>query len=195
VGGVKDIAVDIRLIAATNKFLRGEVEEGRFRNDLYYRLNVVNIQLPPLRDRKQDLKLLVSHFIEKYASERTAEEPILGLSPDVERLFYDYAWPGNVRELENAIERALVLCPRNRIRPEDLPRDFRENASNMIHLDGIPANATLYETLASVEKRMITRALKMTDNVQAHAAELLGIGKSGLNQKIKKYDIPVGSKE
>ena len=189
VGGVDPIPVDIRVIAATNRSLKAEVEKNRFREDLYYRLNVVKIGLPPLRQRAEDIRLLSAHFIEKYASERKSGQPITGLEAEVDRLFLNYDWPGNVRELENIIERAMVMCPGTTITLQDLPREFRDQVSNTLHLDGIPANAQLYETLAWVECRMIERAMQMTGNVQTRAAEILGIGKSGLHQKLKKYKL------
>ncbi len=189
VGGIEPIAVDIRVIAATNRSLKDEIEKNRFREDLYYRLNVVKIKMPPLRQRPEDIRLLSAHFIEKYASERKTGQPITGLDTEVDRLFLNYNWPGNVRELENIIERAMVLCPGATITVHDLPREFRDQVSNTLHLDGIPADAKLYDTLAWVERRMITRAMQMSDNVQARAAEILGIGKSGLNQKLKKYKL------
>ena len=191
VGGIKPITVNIRLITATNKSLRKEIQEGRFREDLFYRLNVVPIVLPQLRERLEDIRLLVDHFVDKYRNERVNRPAVTHLEPEVERLFYDYSWPGNVRELENVIERAMVMCPGDTIRVEDLPRDFRHSATNKLQLEGIPADAKLYDTLAMVEKQMIRRALKQANYVQAHAAELLGIGKSGLNQKIKKYRLDV----
>jgi two-component system, NtrC family, response regulator len=191
VGGVKPIAVDIRLIAATNKFLKEEVSRGRFREDLFYRLNVVHIVLPTLRQRLEDIRPLVYHFIGKYKKERNSPIPVTHVDQEVERLFYDYHWPGNVRQLENVIERAMVMCPGNTIMVSDLPKDFKDNAYNSLHLDGIPPDANLYKTLTYVEKEMILRALKKADYVQAHAAELLGIGKSGLNQKIKKHKIEI----
>jgi two-component system, NtrC family, response regulator len=189
VGGVKPIPVDIRLIAATNKSLKSEVANDRFREDLFYRLNVVPITLPPLRERPEDIRPLSHHFIDKYQDERNAEVPVTGIDREVERLFYDYDWPGNVRELENVIERAVVMSPETVIQVSDLPKDFIDNAHSTLHMDGIPVDANLYDTLALVEKNMIIRALKKANYVQAHAAELLGIGKSGLNQKIKKYKI------
>ena len=189
VGGVRSIAVDIRVIAATNKNLGQEMRAGRFREDLYYRLNVVHIAIPPLRDRPEDIRLLVNHFLKKYAAERKSAVPVRGLAQEVDRLFYDYSWPGNVRELENVIERVMILCPHEIITGADLPRGFKSSLDNALHLDGIPANAGLYETLEMVEKTMIERALKMANNVQSHAAAILGIGKSGLNQKIKKYNL------
>ena len=194
VGGVQPISVNIRIIAATNKNLKEEMLHGRFREDLFYRLNVVHVVLPPLKDRKEDIHLLVDHFLNKYASERKTAVPVTGVDQEVDRLFYEYSWPGNVRELENLIERMMILCPNDVIRVTDLPQGFKDNIHNALHLEGIPAEAKLYETLAMIEQAMIERALKMSDNVQAHAAALLGIGKSGLNQKIKKYNLEVGSK-
>ncbi len=194
VGGIKPIFFNIRFIAATNKTLKDEIDRQRFREDLYYRLNVVRIVIPPLRNRREDIRLLVDHFIKKYAEERKADIPIKGIDHEVERLFYDYHWPGNIRELENLIERATILCPGETITASDLPKEFKNNIDNTLHLDGIPTNANLYDTLAKVEQTMIIRALKLADNVQSHAAELLGIGKSGLNQKIKKYRLDIGSK-
>jgi two-component system NtrC family response regulator len=194
VGGMRSIGVDIRVIAATNKNLREEMLAGRFREDLYYRLNVVHLSIPPLRERREDIRLLVNHFIEKYAPERKSLAPVKGLAQEVDRLFYEYSWPGNVRELENVIERVMILCPEEIITGADLPKEFRSNVDNALHLDGIPPGATLYQTLELVEKAMIQRALKMADNVQAHAAEILGIGKSGLNQKIKRYNLEIPPK-
>jgi two-component system NtrC family response regulator len=191
VGGTKPVPVNIRIIAATNKNLKHETEQGRFREDLYYRLNVLYLVLPPLRERVEDIRLLVDHMIEKYASERRPGLQVTGVDQEVDRLLYSYSWPGNVRELENAIERAMVLCPGNIIRVSDLPREFKKSISHSLQLEGISDNAKLYETLDMVEKSMIERALAISGNVQSHAAELLGIGKSGLNQKIKKYGIKV----
>jgi len=187
--------VDIRIIAATNKNLKKEVEAGRFREDLYYRLNVLNITLPPLRRRPEDIRLLTEHFIEKYADQRLSDIPVTGVDQEVERLFYDYYWPGNVRELENVIERGMVLSQAGKIKVTDLPDEFKSNIYNTLQLGGIPANAQLDETLEMIEKKMIERALQMTNNVQSKAADLLGIGKSGLNWKIKKYKMELTSKQ
>jgi two-component system NtrC family response regulator len=117
---------------------------------------------------------------------------VKGVDQEVDRLFYNYSWPGNIRELENVIERVMILCPGEIIRVSDLPKGFTDNVHNTLHLEGIPADAKLYDTLAMIEKAMIERALKISGNVQSHAADLLGIGKSGLNQKIKKYNLDVG---
>ncbi len=192
VGGNRPIAVNIRLAAATNRVLKAEVHKGRFREDLFYRLNVVRMTLPPLRQRVEDIPFLVRHFIAKYATERRAEQPVVGVAPEVERLFHSYRWPGNVRELENVIERAMILCPGDTIRVTDLPRDYKENVFGSLDLEGVPENAKLNETLAMIEKKMIIRALKRANNIQAHAAEMLGIGKSNLNQKLKRHQLEVG---
>jgi two-component system NtrC family response regulator len=157
-------------------------------------LNVVHIVLPLLRNRQEDIRLLADHFIHKYGEEYKSGTTVTGLDPEVERFFFDYSWPGNVRELENVIERAMVMCQSNTIQVSDLPKEFRSNVYNMLHLEGIPSIAKLDETLTMIEKKMIERALKLTNNVQSQAAELLGIGKSGLNWKIKKLKLDVGSK-
>ena len=189
VGGLRQVTVNFRLITATNKRLKEEVQKGRFREDLYYRLNVVFIDLPPLRQRTEDLRLLVDHFIDKYAAERRTGVPVKGIEREVEQIFYRHDWPGNVRELENTIERAMVLCPDDIIRVSDLPRDFRSSLAQETQLDNIPMNANLFKTLADIEKKMLLRALKNCNNVQSEAAQLLGIGRSGFNKKLKKYDI------
>jgi len=187
VGGVKPLPVDIRVIAATNKKLKDEMMQKRFREDLYYRLKVLSIDIPPLRHRKEDINLLINHFIKKYNNQIKSYKPVTGVSAEVYRLLYEYSWPGNVRELENVIESATVLCSSNTIMPDDLPSDFRENVFDTLNVENIPADAKLNETLVMIEKKMIKRAMKITNNVQSHAADLLGIGKSGLSQKIKKH--------
>ena len=195
VGGMKPVTVDVRIIAATNKHLKEEIKAGRFREDLFYRLNVLHIPLPSLQDRREDIRLMVDFFIRKYAEERGAETPITGVDHDVVRMLYDYNWPGNVRELENIIERAMILCPGGNISVSDLPGHFRHQANQTLDLGEIPVTAKLSETLTMVEKALILRALKLSGNVQTRAAELLGIGKSGLSQKIKKFSLDVGAKE
>ncbi len=195
VGGTRPISVDIRLITATNRRLREEVRKGQFREDLFYRLNVLHLVLPPLRERTEDIRLLMQHFMKKYADERKTGVPVKGIDQDAERLFYEYSWPGNVREMENVIERAMILCPGDTIRVSDLPGNIKTRAGHSPELESIPSNARLSETLVEVEKAMIRRALKMADNVQSRAAQILGIGKSGLNQKIKKYKLDVGDKK
>ena len=189
VGGMRSISVDIRFIAATNKDLKTEVAEGRFREDLYFRLNVISIELPPLMGRSEDIRLLINHFMAKYEKERTAEIPVTRIDPEAERLFYKYSWPGNVRELENIIERAMILCPGETITIAELPNGFMDSISNTSILNGIPEDAKLYEILTAIEKKMIERALMLKKDVYSDAAELLGIGKSNFSKKMKKYDL------
>lgn len=189
VGGTLPIPIDFRLIAATNKNLEEEVEKGRFRADLYYRLNVVKLVIPPLRERSEDIPLLINHFIDKYTNGRHSAGNVSEISPATVKILCDYQWKGNVRELENIIERSVILCSSNTITPSDLPLQVRQNMSSTLDLDGIPEDVGLAETLAAVEKRMIQRAMKLSGNVQTKAAQLLGIGKSGLNQKLKKFHL------
>ncbi len=189
VGGTLTIHVDFRLIAATNKNLKDEVKKGNFREDLYYRLNVVKTVIPPLRERSEDVPLLVQHFIDKYIDNPESLSTISGITPDAVKILCDYQWQGNVRELENILERCIILGSGKLITPSDLPLQVRQNSSSFLDLDGIPQNAGLAETIAAVERRMIQRAMKLSNNVQTKAAQLLGIGKSGLNQKLKKFNL------
>ncbi len=189
VGGTETIKIDFRLIAATNKNLEQEVAKGRFREDLYYRLNVVKAVLPPLRERQEDIPLLINHFIEKYSHENETASHLKGVNKEAARLIFDYSWPGNIRELENMVERAVILSGGEYITPADLPVKLRQTMGSNLPLEGIPENAGLSETLAAVEKKMIKRALEVTGNVQTEAAKILRIGKSGLNKKIKKYGL------
>jgi two-component system NtrC family response regulator len=192
VGGSKSINADIRLIAATNKQLAQEVAAERFRSDLFYRLNVLHIELPPLRRHPEDIQLLVNHFIAKYQPERNAPVPVRGVDQEADRRLHDYPWPGNIRQLENVIERAVILCPDEWIRLEDLSKELITDSSRGELLDHIPEDASLFETLTSIERKMIQRALKRANNVQSDAALILGIGKSGLSKKLKKYNIVAG---
>lgn len=187
VGGIKPISVNTRIIAATNKKLKDEMESGRFREDLFFRLNVLYITLPPLRERRTDIRLLVDYILKKYADERKSGKPVIGVDQEVERLLYDYDWPGNVRELENAIEQSMILCPGETITVTDLPKYFKDSIYEHQLLDQIPENARLNETLFEIEKKMIERALRLKNNVHSDAAELLGIGKSGFSKKLRKY--------
>ncbi len=188
VGGNHDIRVDVRIIAATNKDLREEVDAGRFREDLYFRLNVVRIVVPPLRDRRSDIPFLVAHFIAKFGDKlgRTVRD----VDPEVMSALYRYSWPGNVRELENVIERSLVLCRGTTIKPEDLPPEIRESPEIEEGLDTLISwEKGLAETLDAIEERMIRQALKKTRNVQAQAAKMLGVSRSNLQYKMKKYGL------
>ncbi len=189
VGGTLTIPVDFRLIAATNKNLEDEVRNGNFREDLYYRLNVVKTVIPPLRERSEDIPLLIKHFINKYTNEQHPESRVSGITTETIKILCDYQWKGNVRELENILERCILLGSGDMITPSDLPLQVRQDMSSFLDLDGIPQNVGLAETLTAVEKRMIQRAMKLSGNVQTKAAQLLGIGKSGLNQKLKKFNL------
>ena len=187
VGGTAPIPVDFRLIAATNKTLEEEVKNGNFREDLYYRLNVVKAMMPPLRERQDDIPLLINHFIQKYTHGMAS--PVTGTEKDAMQLLCEHPWKGNVRELENVIERACILSSGPKISVADLPPQVRSSDGRTLDLDGIPEGVGLAETLAAVEKRMIIRAMEMSGNVQTKAAQILGIGKSGLNQKLKKFNL------
>ncbi len=189
VGGTLPIPVDFRLIAATNKNLEDEVKNGNFREDLYYRLNVVKTVIPPLRERSEDIPLLIKHFIDKYTNEQQPESKVSGITPEAVKILCDYQWKGNVRELENVLERCILLGSGDMITPSELPLQVRQHVFSFLDLDGIPQDVGLAETLTAVEKRMIQRAMKLSGNVQTKAAQLLGIGKSGLNQKLKKFNL------
>ncbi len=193
VGGSKTLSVDVRIISATNKELKEEVDQGRFREDLYYRLNVIHVLLPPLRERMDDIPILVEYFI-RTVSERLAK-PGLSISPDALRLLVTLPWEGNVRELENTIERAGILCNNNRIEADDVQPESTAGSSqaawsHQMDLGQlIPESAELNEVLYAVEEKMLNRALEATGFVQARAAEKLGITKSLLQYKMKKYGI------
>ena len=192
VGGNATLQVDVRILAATNKELKDEVDKGHFREDLYYRLNVIHIHLAPLRERVDDIPALVSHFIEK--NSRSLGRP-LDISPEALRLLISLPWEGNVRELENTIERAAILCNSDRIEPEDVQPDSSQlvNAhewSTGLELNQfIPDNLSLAEVLNGIEERLVRKALDDTGHVQARAAEQLGITKSLLQYKMKKYKL------
>jgi len=193
VGGAKSMTVDVRIIAATNKELKEEVEKGGFREDLYYRLNVVHIHLPPLRERTEDIPLLVAHFLEKYT--RTMNRPTLTISAEALRHLFALPWEGNIRELENSIERAVILAPGPEITIDDLHPEGGQPAAADAWSTGIdlkeiiPTGVRLPDVLAAVEENMILRALENAGYVQAHAAQELGITKSLLQYKMKKYSI------
>jgi len=192
VGGTKPLTVDVRFITATNRELKDEVEKGRFREDLYYRLNVVHVHLPPLRERQDDIPLLVAHFIAKY--EKNLGLSGLEISPEALRFLSTLPWDGNVRELENIIERAAILCTNNRIEPEDVQPDTVATVDSGPQLAAdfdrlIPSGTVLPDALNSIEKNLVMRALEEADYVQARAAESLGITKSLLQYKMKKYGL------
>nr|WP_320012623.1 sigma-54 dependent transcriptional regulator [uncultured Desulfobulbus sp.] len=192
VGGTVTQNVDVRILAATNKDLKDEVDKGHFREDLYYRLNVIHIHLTPLRERVDDIPPLVTHFIEKNSKTLSKE---FDISPEALRLLVSLPWEGNVRELENTIERAAILCNGNRIEPEDVQPDSSELITAQEWSTGlelsqfIPENLSLAEVLNGIEEKLVRKALDDNFYVQARAAEQLGITKSLLQYKMKKYNL------
>jgi two-component system response regulator PilR (NtrC family) len=187
-GGVENLKVDVRIIAATNVDLQQMMQEGRFREDLYYRLHVITIPLPPLRERKDDIPLLVLHFLQKYGDENG--KPGLQLAPEALDLLVDYDWPGNVRELENVIERAVVLSPGSRIGADLVPDHVRSKPTFQIpQLTVPPEGLSLKDVVTDFEKRLIESTLESTGGVQKRAAELLRIKPTTLNEMIKRYEI------
>jgi len=187
-GGMDTIKVDVRIIAATNCDLRQMVAEDRFREDLYYRLHVINIFLPPLRERKDDIPVLAHHFLEKYGPENN--RPDMELTADALDLMMDYDWPGNVRELENVIERAVVLGSGHRIGPELIPDHVRTAPSFHIPKFVVPPEGISFkDVITNVEKRLIESTLEAAGGVQKRAAELLKIKPTTLNEMIKRYEI------
>ncbi len=187
-GGMETIKVDVRIIAATNVDLRRMVEEGRFREDLYYRLNVITLELPPLRERKSDIPVLVQHFLLKYGREN--EKPGLELAPEALDLMMEYDWPGNVRELENVIERAVVLTTGPRIGTDLVPDHVRKTPAFQIPEVSVPPEGISFkEVITDFEKRLIESTLEAAGGVQKRAAELLHIKPTTLNEMIKRYDI------
>lgn len=187
VGGTKTIKVDVRVLSASNRNLKEDVANEVFREDLYYRLNVIHIDVPPLRERMEDIRLLVNHFIDKYSKE--AGKQNISLSTEAWKALYAHPWPGNVRELENVIERAVVLNSGGVIELRDLPAEFSQTQETLDVEGFIPPDASLQKILEEIEEKMIRRALRLADNVQAHAAERLGITKSLIQHKMKKYNI------
>ena len=189
VGGTRTIGVDVRILSASNKNIKENVAEGLFREDLYYRLNVIHIEVPSLRERGEDIRLLVNHFINKYAGDEGVEK--IELSSDAWKVLFNYNWPGNIRELENVIERSVVLSNSGVITRDDLPGYIVESDADIDVDKFIPHDAQLQKTMEEIEEQLIRRALKRCDNVQSHAAELIGITKSLFQHKMKKYNIAI----
>lgn len=191
VGGTRTIQVDIRLIVATNKDLEKEVRKGRFREDLYYRLNVVAIFLPPLRERREDIPVLVNYFLERSSKEN--KKNVKYISDEAMEILMNYAWPGNVRELENAIERAVVLCKKETLTPElfPIPQDGKgpglTTFNPQLASESLPAH--LPEAVETLEKRMIDSALQKTGGNQRRAAQLLGLTERMIGYKIQQYGL------
>jgi DNA-binding NtrC family response regulator len=195
VGSAETIKVDVRIVAATNADLKKLVEEGRFREDLYYRLNVINLALPPLRDRKEDIPSLVDHFFTKYCRENEKFlDTKLRFESDAMQILMDHAWPGNVRELENVVERAVVLASQPSVPADVLPEHLLESRGLRIRRDEsghLAPDASLFEIVADYERRKIIEQLEASDWSQTAAAEALRIPLSTLNQKIKRLNIEI----
>jgi len=190
VGGIDDRRVDARVIAATNQDLEVAVAEKRFREDLYYRLNVIRIMMPTLRERKDDIPLLVQHFVLRLAKEVGKE--IVGLAPETESLLINYDWPGNVRELENTIERAISLAREEVIRPEDLPDRVRTGEMICADQPAVPfpeQGMNLENTLREIERKLIDEAIKRSGGVKKKAAKLLGISFRSFRYRLDKLGI------
>ncbi len=187
-GGVDTIRVDVRIIVATNVDLRKLMEDGGFREDLYYRLHVIAIMLPPLRDRREDVPLLSQHFLLKYGEENNKTG--LELTPEALDLLVEYSWPGNVRELENVIERAVVLSSSPRIGVDLIPDHVR--STRPFHIPAIvvpPEGISFKDVVGDFERRLIESTLEAAGGVQKRAAELLNVKPTTLNEMIKRYDI------
>jgi DNA-binding NtrC family response regulator len=201
-GSSETVRVDVRILAATNADLKKLVEEGKFREDLYYRLNVINIALPPLRDRKEDIPLLVDHFFDRYSQEDEKwldanGRSVLNFEPEAMQVLMDHTWPGNVRELENVVQRAVVLAARSTVTADVLPDDLLRAGGLRIQRDesgGLAADASLFEIVADFERRVIMDRLESCNWSQTEAAESLHVPLSTLNQKIKRLNIEVRRK-
>jgi DNA-binding NtrC family response regulator len=201
-GSNDTIKVDVRILAATNDDLRKLVDEGRFRQDLYYRLNVINIALPALRERKEDIPLLVDFFFTKYCRENQKfldgqNHSVLRFQPDAMQILMDHNWPGNVRELENVVERAVVLASEPAVPLDVFPDHLLQASGIRLHRnegDPLPADASLFEIVADFERRIIIEHLEQANWSQTEAADTLHVPLSTLNQKIKRLSIEIRRK-
>ncbi|TLY15965.1 MAG: sigma-54-dependent Fis family transcriptional regulator [Nitrospirae bacterium] len=192
VGSAKTRAVDVRVISATNRDLEQEVEEGRFREDLYYRLNVIPITIPPLRARLEDIQLLVRHFLDRL--NRMNKGMISGVTPEALGLLQAYHWPGNVRELENFIERVVALKESGEIDVKDLPMSMRQSKKSegpAAAIDFPPQGIDLPCLIDALEHNLITQALTLSHGVKSRAAELLGLNRTTLVEKLRRGNQPV----
>lgn len=189
VGGETTLQANVRVVAATNRILKEMVADGTFREDLYYRLEVIPLHLPPLRERKEDIPLLVQHFVEKKS--REINVPLRQVTPAAMQILQDYPWPGNVRELENIIERTIVLSDGDTIAPVDLPFDNVPTAPAASEGTGTEGESATHLTdrLEGLERELITRAMQQARGVKTQAAEILGIKTSALYYKLEKYGV------
>ena len=191
VGGVQSLRVNVRLVVATNRDLKKEVDEGRFRDDLYYRLNVVHIHLPPLRDRREDIPFLVRHFIEKF--NKKLDRAMIGISAGALNMILNYRWPGNIRELENVIERCILFADGEQIEEEDIPEQVAERSTTAPAVVAIDEDASMKDIVklatAELEKDLIVKALKETGGNVTRAAKRLKISRKSLQNKMKEFGL------
>jgi transcriptional regulator with PAS, ATPase and Fis domain len=190
-GGTKTIRVDVRVIAATNADLEEQISEKLFREDLFYRLNVIKIELPLLKERKEDVPLLVKHFLDMYSKEN--EKEILGVTDDVMEILVSYDWPGNIRELENLIERAVVLTKSKLISRETLPPFLLASQEETRAVISVNNELNLKENIQTFQKKTIINALKQAKGIQKKAAGLLGVKPTTLNEMIKRLNIDISN--
>ncbi len=189
VGGTTDLKVDVRIIAASNKDLQAEVAKGVFREDLYYRLNVIPIHLPPLRERKEDIAVLIEHFLSKFTSTGKEQKKITN---DALKLFMNYRWPGNVRELENTIERLVILASGDTIRVEHIPDSLKMSipCPELVPSEIPDAGLNLEELLEKAERILLKKALEKSGGVKTEAAKLLGLTFRSFRHRLHKYEAP-----
>jgi DNA-binding NtrC family response regulator len=181
VGGARTLKVDVRLVAATNQNLEDMVAAGVFRKDLFYRLNVIHLEVPPLRARDEDIPLLAQHFLDKFCLEN--ERPPMGFSPEALKALKNYLWPGNVRELENVVERAVALCTGSTVGLDDLPDEVRQQSQTEDHIV-VQVGASMEE----IERLAIRQTLKKTGGDKEVAARILGIGLATLYRRLKEME-------
>jgi DNA-binding NtrC family response regulator len=191
-GGVHELQVDVRIIAATNVDLKQQVRDGKFREDLFYRLNVITVDLPPLRQRKEDIPMLVEFFLNKYSAEN--ERPLRRITPEALRPLLSYAWPGNVRELENVVERAVVLSSGTEIGPDLLPDQISGRSTAFPVPEPRSADSSLFDIIEDCERHVIVDMLEKCHWNQTEAAERFHVPLSTLNQKIKRLNIEIKKK-
>lgn len=189
VGGTKEISVDVRVIAATNRDLEKAIEQGQFRRDLMYRLNVVTIVLPPLRARGDDVRLLAQHFVARFSKE--FKKPVIRVEEDAYRMLREYSWPGNVRELRNVVERAVLLCKDDHVGPEDIVLGRTEQQPWEWDLDTmeLPAEGFDFDKLRQLEGHLLRQALERTANNQTQAARLLNLSRDRLRYRLQKHGL------
>lgn len=187
-GGVETIKADVRIIAATNADLEEEVQNGSFREDLYYRLNVITIPLPPLRERAEDVPLLAQHFLSRYAEEN--DKAISEIAARAMELLLDHSWPGNVRELENVVERAVVLSAGEVLDVDLLPATVRQPSSPSLPQASFPEEGMSFkDAVSDYERQLIIKALQSSGGVQKRAAELLQVKPTTLHEMMKRLNI------